>query len=165
MGHKLPQCDPIKAAQRKATAERRVGVGKQCACGEARPEALISGSNPIMCAACDRKRQGKTSLDNHHVAGKSNSSVTITVPVNDHRAILSVVQKDWSKETLENPDASPFLAAAASIRGLAETVTYLVSKLLWVAEMLEMANSLFSQRLGSKWWQKTALKQFEPKGR
>jgi len=165
MHRKRPQHDPIKADQRKAIAERRIGTGAKCVCGESRPEALIAGSNPIICAACDRRRRGKTPLDNHHVAGKSNSRVTTPVPVNDHRAILSSAQYDWPKNTLENSEASPFLAAAAYIRGLADTVSYLVGQLVWVADMLEMAHSLFDQKLGSKWWRKTKLKRFEPKSR
>jgi hypothetical protein len=165
MRHKLPQRDPIKADQRNAIAERCVGIGKRCACGEARPEAFIAGSDPLICAACDRKRRGKAPLDNHRVAGKSNSSVTIPVPVNDHRAILSSAQYDWPKTTLENSEASPFLAAAAYIRGLADTVSYLVGQLVWVADMLETAHSLFDQKLGSKWWRNTKLKRFEPKSR
>ena len=165
MHKKRPQGDPIKAYERRATAARRVGAGARCACGEAHPEALIAGSDPVTCAACDRKGHGKTPLDNHHVAGRANSPITIPVPVNDHRAILSSAQYDWPKNTLENGEASPLLAAAAYIRGLADTVTYLVGQVLWVADMLEMADSLPGKRLGQKWWRKTPLKQYVPKGR
>jgi hypothetical protein len=159
------QRDPIKAYERQATAARRVGDGARCACSEARPGALIAGSDPVTCAECDRKEHGKTALDNHHVAGRANSSITVPVPVNDHRAILNEAQYDWPKNTLENPEASPFLAGAAYIRGLANTVTYLVGQLLWVAEMLETADTLLRKRLGRKWWRKTSLKQYVPKGR
>ena len=49
--------DPIAAHQRKTVAVRRVGLEAQCACGESRPEALLSGSNPALCAACDRTQR------------------------------------------------------------------------------------------------------------
>ena len=47
--------------------------------------------------------------DKHHISGKANSDVTILVPVNDHRAQISVDQYDWPKRTLENPEGSPLL--------------------------------------------------------
>ena len=79
MPPKIPQRDPAAAHGRKVRAARRVALNSQCACGERRPEALIVGSNPIMCAACKRIKEGKTTLDNHHIAGKANSPITIPV--------------------------------------------------------------------------------------
>ena len=163
MPKKLPQRDPLGVYQRKATAARRVGKDKKCACGETRPQALIAGSNPTRCAACERERRGQTTVDDHHVAGKASSPVTIPVPVNDHRANLSAAQYDWPKETRENPDGSPLLAAAASIRGFADTIVYLIEKLLWIAEMLEMAHPYLVKKLGLKWWLNMELKKFEAK--
>jgi hypothetical protein len=132
MPRKRP-ADPIQAFQRKATAARRVGVDAKCAtatCEESRPEALIHGSKPIICAKCQRKQKGHSTLDNHHPAGKANSPVTIPIPVNDHRAILSVAQHDWPKDTLENPTANSHLQIAAWIRGYLDTQQYLAEKLL-----------------------------------
>lgn len=165
MRHKLPQCDPVRTHARKATAERRVGTGAHCACGESRPEALITGSDPIICAECNRTMRGQSTLDEHHVAGKANSPVTVPVPVNDHRAVLTSAQNDWPKGVLDNPEGSPLIAAAAYIRGFVDTLNYLVRQLLWVAELLEMADSYISQKLGSKWWRHTPLERFAPKGR
>ncbi len=164
MAKKGGQTGPVGRYQRRARAARRVGLNSQCACGEKRPEALIAGSNPIRCAACDRERRGQTTVDVHHVAGKSNSSVTIPVLVNDHRACLSAAQDDWPKRTRENPDGSPLLAAAACTRGFASTIVYLVEKLLLPkAEMQEHLDAYLEKELGPKWWLKTGLKQFEPK--
>src|SRR5713101_4763503 len=101
MSRRLPKRDPIAAYKREVTAARRIGVGAQCACGEARPEALLEGSNPIICAECDRKRKGMTTTDGHHVAGEANDPTKIPVPVNDHRAELSTAQADWPEQTLE----------------------------------------------------------------
>jgi hypothetical protein len=131
--------DPIKRFQRKATAARRVGVDAKCAtCEESRPEALIAGSKPIICAECQRKQKGQATMDNHHPAGKANSPVTIPVPVNDHRAILSVAQYEWPKDTLENPTADPDREMAARIRGYMDMHRYLEEKLLRpIVEKLE----------------------------
>lgn len=158
MGLKSQTRDPIAAYQRKSVAVRRVGQDAQCTCGESRPEALLSGSNPLICAACNRKERGKTTLDRHHVAGKSNSPVTIAIPVNDHRARLSADQYDWPRQTLENFDGSPLLAAAACIRGFVDTLRYLIEKFLfWIPEMLEALDALLLEKLGPKWWIGTSM--------
>ena len=161
---KLPKRDPEAAHARKVTAARRVGMNAKCACGETRPEALIAGSKPVICAECQRKRNGMTTEDDHHVAGEANSPVTIPTPVNDHRAELNVAQYDWPKETLENPRGSPLRAAAAGIRGFVDTVLYLIEKgLLWVADMLEKLDAYLVKALGSTWWLNTEVEQFAPK--
>jgi hypothetical protein len=160
----IPQRDPGAAHVRKAKAARRVGPNAQCACGESRPEALIANRNPITCAACDRKKKGKTPIDNHHPFGKANNPTTIPVPVNDHRAELSEAQYDWPKETRENPDGSPLLAGAACIRGVIDTVVYLVRKgLLWIAEALEWLHGHLVTHFGPKWWIGTPLEKLVPK--
>jgi len=156
--------DPIAAHSRKVKATRRVGEDRRCACGEARPEALIPGSEPTSCVGCDRIQHRRSPVDDHHPAGKSNSPVTVPIPVNDHRAELSTAQQDWPRATLENPQRSPLLAAAACIRGLIDTICYLLEKLLlWVAEMLELLDKILSRKLGTRWWEKTELQRFEPK--
>jgi hypothetical protein len=161
---RLPIRDPIAAYQRKAVAERRFGEKAQCACGESRPEALITGSSPIRCYECDRKRRGKATVEQHHVAGKSNSPVTIPIPANDHRARLSADQYDWPKETRENCDGSPLLATAASIRGYSDTNFYLLESLLRTnPEMLEELNVFLLERLGPKWWIGTPMEKYVPK--
>ena len=161
MPRRLPIRDPIAEQQRKVIAARRFGENAQCACGESRPEALLSGSNPVICAACDRKKRGKTTLDRHHVAGKSNSPATIPIPVNDHLARLSTDQHDWPRQTLENPDGSPLLVAAASLRGYSDTSTYLVETLvLRNPEVLETLDAFLIEKFGPKWWIGTPLEKY-----
>lgn len=134
-------------------AARRVGVNAKCDCGEARPEALIARSVHVICTECQRKMERKSTLDRHHFAGKPNSPITIDVPANDHRADLSVAQMDWPKRTRENPDNSPLLSAAASIRGFIDTMIYLINKgLEWIAAMLEKADAVLTETLGPNWW-------------
>ncbi|HEY7405867.1 MAG TPA: hypothetical protein VIB39_20245 [Candidatus Angelobacter sp.] len=104
-------------------------------------------------------------MDNHHVFGKSNDpNTTIPVPVNDHRAELSLVQQDWPKATLRNKDSSPLLAAAGRIRGFVDTMNYLQKGLLWAAEILEALDAFLARKVGDKWWRGTPLDQFDPKG-
>lgn len=165
MSKKLPTRDPIRDYHRRATAKRRVGSGRECSvCGENRPEALKTGSNPAICAACLRKKRGQKTMDDHHVGGESNSPVTVPVPVNDHRAELNTAQYDWPKETRENREGSPLLAAAGCVRGAADYLIYLVKKLLlWIPEMLEKLDVFLAQKLGPKWWIGTDLQKFAPK--
>ena len=161
---KVKHRDPEAAWVRNAIAARRVGVNAKCACGETRPQALIPKSNPTMCHRCKRTKQGKTTIDNHHVFAKTNSPITLPMPVNDHRAELSVAQYDWPKNTRENSDGSPFLAAAGTIRGFIDTILYLVKQgLLWIADMLEAADRYLLNKLGPKWWLNTELDQYAPK--
>jgi hypothetical protein len=158
-----PKRDPIRAFQRKAVAARRVGENARCACGEARAEALIPGSDPITCAKCQRTSKGQSITDDHHIAGKANSPVTIQVPVNDHRADLSIAQYDWPMNTLKNPTGSPLLKAAACVRGASDTIFYIIQTLLlWIPDMLEMLDSLMTAMHGDNWWRGTELEQFAP---
>jgi hypothetical protein len=164
MPRKMPTRDPSGAHRRKAVAARRVGVGARCSCGEDRPEALIAGSSPIICAACKRTAKGRTTIDEHHFAGRANNPATIPVPVNDHSAILSVAQAEWPKSTLTNTEGSPLLAGAACLRGCIDTILYLIEKgLLWLADMLEKLDQVLAKKLGAQWWENTEIEQFAPR--
>jgi hypothetical protein len=161
---KKPRRGPSEAYRREVVAARRVGEGKQCACGERRPWALIPESNPTLCAECRRKRRGQKTTDDHHVARKANNPATIPTPVNDHRARLTVDQYDWPKQTRENTDGSPILASAACIRGFIDYLHYLIDKFLsWIPEMLEILHPFLVEKFGPKWWVNTDLDQFSPK--
>ena len=165
MKHSQSQPDPIRTFQRKAKAARRAGKNTRCACGEARLEALVKGTNPCVCTECSRKMKGHAIMDNHHVGGRANSRVTTPIPANDHRAKLSPAQDGWPSETLENPDGCPLLAAAGCIRGFIDTLSYLIDTLLrWMAEMLETLSLVLADRLGPQWWLDTPLARFARKG-
>jgi|SRR5579872_3060019 len=163
MRRKAPKTDPIGALRREAITARKVGVGACCSCGEDRPAALITGSRPTMCAACQRAAEGRTTTDLHHSFGRANSPATIQVPVNDHRAILSIAQMRWPKSTLRNPEGSPLLAGAACLRGFIDTVLYLIEEgLLWLADMLESMDQVLLEKLGPKWWANSEIGRFAP---
>src|ERR1700676_1195134 len=159
---KIPKRDPSVALIRDAVAQRRIGA-KKCGCGETRPQVFAS-RNSKLCAKCERKKRGHKTTDDHHVAGKANAPITIPVDGNDHRARLSADQREWAKETRENRDGSPLLAAAGAIRGFIDTVVYLLEKLLLRhAEILEKIDAYLVRTLGRKWWLKTELNQLAPK--
>jgi hypothetical protein len=160
---KKPPRDPIATFERESRAARRVGQDSRCECGEQRPLALIPGSNPKTCAACQRKKLGHSLLDNHHPAGEANDPTTTPIPVNDHRAILSLQQLEWPPETWENSSGSPLRAGAAGMRGYCETNDYLVASLLIPrAEMLEALDMYLEKRLGPEWWVGTEMERFAP---
>lgn len=163
---KLPQRDPSAAYVRKVTKARSVGIGAQCACGESRPEALIREGDCVICHECKRKENEMKTEDDHHPFGEANSPVTISVAVNDHVAELTPAQKDWPTKTLQNPDGSPLLAAAATLRGFIDTVLHLIEKgLHWIADMLEKADAFLTQKFGKNWWVGTELEKFATKRR
>ena len=121
MPKKPPLRSPSDAYRRQAIAERRIGTG-QCSCGETRPQALIAGSRPLVCAACQRAENGQSTEDDHHIAGAANDETTICVPVNDHRADLTIAQSDWPKATLQNSEGrGPLRASAWCKRKAAQT--------------------------------------------
>lgn len=92
-------------------------------------------------------------MERHHVAGKRNHDLTVSIPANDH-AILTDAMYDWRKETRENPTGSPLLAGAACIRGFCDTVVHLIERLLLrVAELLEALHNELVHRLGEHYWQ------------
>jgi len=130
---KLPQRNPEAAYVRRAIAARRVGPNAKCACREARPEALIREKSRVICHECKRKQNNMTTKDDHHFAMKANSPITVPTPANDHIAELNVAQQDGPKQTRENPDGSPLLAAAGCIRGFIDTILYPIEKgLRWI---------------------------------
>ena len=110
--------DPIGAWLRNSRAQRRVGRAAACACGEARPFALITGYVPPCCFRCERLAHGREPYEGNHVFGKRNSALTIRYPVNDHRAVFSVKQYRWPPEALENPDGTSPCRGSALSRSL-----------------------------------------------
>jgi hypothetical protein len=154
----------MKAAARESRSQRRVGDDAACACGETRPGALISGRVPAICYACDATQRSKSMFQDHHVAGRANDPTTIDVPINDHRAVLSVDQYDWPQRTLQNPDRSPLLAMSGCIRGFMATTYFLMERLLgWIPPQLETLDAFLCEQWGPQWWLKVPLRQLPPK--
>jgi hypothetical protein len=156
--------DPIKATTRRSKVERRLGEAQSCAqCGESRLEALVARSRPRLCQECYSQRRGLKKTEAHHIAGKSNSPVTIEVPANVHRAALSVSQYEWPPQTLANPDGSPLLRAAGALRGVADLLVDLIVGLISLCAVgLELIDDVLHDKLGEKWWLGTAVADWRP---
>ena len=163
MSRNITPRNPRATYRRQAIALRRIGGEGPCACGESRLSAFIPGSVPTICATCDRKRLKRAKRDNHHVFGRANSPLTVSVPVNDHRAFFNTAQHQWPPGTLQNPSGNPLLGAAAFIRGFVDLILYLIDEfLIPVAEMLEhLGTTKGTNCRGTR--KHTKLKSFEPK--
>lgn len=59
-------------------------------CGEPDPIALNSDERMILCAEHAAIRQGRSAIEEHHVAGRRYSAVTIFVPLNLHRRLTAM---------------------------------------------------------------------------
>lgn len=134
-------------------AQRRVGLDAVCAtCGkERRPFALISGSTPPCCFACDRLAQGRMPFEYNHVFGHRNSDLTIRYPVNDHRAVLSVKQYHWPPGVLENPNGSPLRASVAQSEGLYDNIEHMLAEHKVDNARLVRIEELLTTVYGSDW--------------
>jgi hypothetical protein len=159
----LPKRDPLGHCRREEIAERRLGNQTSCTvCGETYPFALEQKTDPRLCTECRKEREGMTRMEYHHIAGEANSDITISVPANAH-ARLSEDQRDWRRQTLENPDGSPLRRAAGCIQGFVDNLVYLAEEfLLWVAEMLEMLDDYLVEKFGRQWWCNTQFERFAP---
>ena len=60
---------------------------------------------------------GRSPHEDNHVFGQHNSDLTIRYPINDHRAVFSVKQLDWTPGNLENPNGDVLLAGIARFTG------------------------------------------------
>jgi hypothetical protein len=156
--------DPIRAWLRSSRAQRRVGRAAACACGEARPFALISGRSPPICFRCERLAHDREPYEDNHVFGKRNSALVIRYPINDHRAVLSVAQYRWPPEALENPDGDPLLAAAARFRGLYDNFEYMLDSCLKEAARYEQLSATLRRKYGRQWWRGKSPKKASPPG-
>jgi hypothetical protein len=154
----MEQRDPIKEYVRNAKARRRVGSG-MCSCGEDRQFALISGRTPPTCYACDRIARGREHFEGHHVFGRRNGGPVIAVPINDHRAELSVAQYRWPRRTLENPCGSPLLAAAGMRRGTREMIAYLRGQDV-SDQIMEQLDAWLRAKMGPEWWIGSPLEKY-----
>ena len=143
--------DPIAAWLRKTRAQRRVGRTAACACGESRPYALITGCEPPCCFRCERLAQGRSPYELNHVFGKHNSPLTIRYPINDHRAVFSVKQLDWTDETLENPTGDVLLAGIARFHGLNDNTAHMLADCLAFAPKLKHVQELLVTIYGPDW--------------
>jgi hypothetical protein len=75
----------------------------------------------------------------------------IRYPVNDHRAVLSVKQLDWTDETLENPNGDVLLAGIARFHGLENNTAQMLADCIAFAPQLKRVQELLVTIYGEKW--------------
>jgi hypothetical protein len=74
------------------------------------------------------------------------------MPANDHSA-ASDPQLDWPLATLRNPDGSPLLRAAASVRAWLDVLRIIIERTAGeVPALLEALDAWLRQLVGERWW-------------
>lgn len=145
--------EPIRNDARRVRRVRRLGKGAICGrCGERDARALVVGTNPILCYQCLAAARGRPAMEEHHLAGRRNSTFTVMVPGNDHR-VLNEMQKRWPRKTLRNPHRSQLLQAAATLRGSLDLLQLVLERgLAEIPDSLEDLDAWLEERLGPEWW-------------
>lgn len=148
--------DSEYAAKRLEGQYRRLGIRTPvCAwpgCGERNPFALVGRHPDISCYEHYLLRTGKRPYEGHHVDGQNNSDVMSDIPGNDHR-VISELQRLWPEDTLRNPEHSPLLVAAASIRGWLDVLLIIITRSVgWIPGFLEWLNRTLIDLHGPGWW-------------
>ena len=122
-------------------------------CPESDPFALHGVHPDIVCYECSAEQAGRAWIEDHHPAGRRNDSFTIPIPGNDHR-LLNDMQNDWPERTLRNPDGSPLLAAAATVRGWLNILRLTIERTVgWVPPFLESLDAWLRAKQGDRWWE------------
>ena len=100
--------------------------GARCRCGESHSECLVN-LKPVRCYRCDRVRRGLPPVERHHLAGKNNYELTITVDANFHRR-LSHLQYNWPPWVLRNPERSESIALLGLLLGVLDILGLLLER-------------------------------------
>lgn len=150
----MRKLDPVGTWLRLSRAQRRVGRAAACACGESRPYALITARVPPCCFRCERLAHGRPPYELNHAFGKRNSALTIRYPINEHRAVFSVKQLDWTPETLQNVNDDPLLEGMARFHGLDDNVAHMLADCIaYVPKMKQVRDQLVTV-YGPNWPEK-----------
>lgn len=121
-------------------------------CGQTHPAVLIRRCDRISCYEHYTLSTGRRPYEAHHVAGRQNSDATADVPGNDHR-ILSELQRLWPEDTLRNPEHSPLIVAAASIRGWCDVLLVIIYRGVgWIPDFLEWLHLTLVDQHGPDYW-------------
>jgi hypothetical protein len=123
-------------------------------CRERDPFALTGVHPRLLCAEHRAHIEGRSPLEAHHPAGRQNApSDTVQLPANDHSALTHGYQAAWPRDTLRNPDGSPLLRAAASIRGWLDVLRLILERTCgWVPGFLERLDAWLCFKMGEDWW-------------
>jgi len=122
-------------------------------CPEADPFALIGADPDIVCYEHAADRDSRSWLEQEHPFGQHNDRhFTLPLPGNDHR-VRSDYQVDWPREALRNPEGSPLLRAAATVRGWLDVLRLIIERAAgWVPAFLEWLDAQLVIVHGPRWW-------------
>jgi hypothetical protein len=113
----------FRDAERRWKLEDRF-EGASCRCGEAHLECLVKRRR-TRCYRCDRVSRGLPPVERHHIAGRNNLSLTITIDANLHRR-LSHLQYNWPPWILRNPRRSALISVTGLMLGLLDLFSLLL---------------------------------------
>jgi len=124
-------------------------------CTETDPFALTGVDPHVLCAEHRADAEGKSWTQGHHVSARANDPQDVrAIPANDHAVVTLKHQSEWPRETLRNPDGSPLLQAAASLRGWLDMLRLVLERSVgWVPDLLERLDSWLRERIGPRWWE------------
>jgi hypothetical protein len=123
------------------------------ACRETDPFALTGVHPDILCSEHDADAQGRSWIEDHHIAGRHNDPTKVSLPANEHSAVTAR-QGLWDRDTLRNQNGSPLLRMAAWIRGWVEVMRVMIDRSIGrIPAGLEKLDVLLTDRLGSGWWE------------
>jgi hypothetical protein len=127
-------------------------------CDETDPAALTGTFPNITCYEHLAERQGRSWTEGDHLAGQHNCPTEIVeLPGNDHRA-KSDLMTEWPDRTIRNPDQSPLIRAAATIRGWLEVLRIIIMRAVgWIPPFLERLDAWLTSRVGVTWWKDPGL--------
>ena len=115
----------------------------------------MTGSEPgsLLCYEHAAEAAGRSPIELQHPPGHNNDSqFTVPMPGNLHR-LMDEAKRDWPERTLRNPEGSPMLKAAASVRAVIDWLRLIIHRMLgWVPEFLEAADAKLSELHGPQWW-------------
>jgi len=146
--------DYDEARAREGAYERLATRDPKCTKCDERDPAALTGSYPnIVCYEHLAQSQGRSWTEGDHTAGRHNDPTPIVeMPGNDHR-IKSDRMRAWPEKTLRNPDRSPLLRAAATLRGWIEALRLILERgVAWIPSFLERLDEWLTQHHGSGWW-------------
>jgi hypothetical protein len=144
--------ESIRRAVRHAKRTRRLGPDARCSnCGAVDVTVLQHHGECILCYECAAARQGKITFEEHHLLGKTNVDLTISLPGNLHREV-SDRRYDWPESVRTNPDREPLRWAAGLCYGVRDLLAVLDDWLERVANWLLALSEALEEALGTRWW-------------
>ncbi len=127
-------------------------------CDETDPSALTGAEPDIVCYEHLAERHGRSWTEGDHLAGQHNEPTEIIeLPGNDHR-VKSDLMEDWPDRTIRNPNHSPLIRAAATIRGWLDVLRIIIMRAVgWIPPFLERLDAWLTGTIGEAWWKDPGL--------